>query len=299
MTIDSSLEARHVSPMQTIGILHHPRKPEAEALAAQMAEVAQEHGCAAWLDSAWDEIGVVRRLHETPKLDLLITLGGDGTILRAARMGARVGAPILGVKMGRLGFLAEVEPESWRDPLESVLHGHYWLERRLMLDVRLTRKLREGDEASHELHFQALNEAVVSRGRLARIVRASTWIDGDFLTTYAADGVIVATATGSTGYALAAGGPILPPELRNILVVPIAPHLSLDRALVLAEGSTVKMQVASDHQVTLSVDGQFDVDVQDGDTVEVTASNDSANFVRVRRPAYFYRNLMQRLKWNL
>ncbi len=113
-------------------------------------------------------------------------------------------------------------------------------------------------------------------------MRVSTWIDGDFLTTYAADGVIVATATGSTGYALAAGGPILPPELRNILVMPIAPHLSLERALVLSEGAVVKLEVVADHQIILSVDGQFDVEVQNGDTVEVTQR---LGQLRARAPA--------------
>jgi NAD+ kinase len=282
-----------------IGILHHPRKPDSLALAQEMAEMLRARGCAAWLDSAWDEMGISDRLAEAPGLDMLITLGGDGTILRAARLGAFHELPILGVKMGRLGFLAEVEPDDWRRPLEQVLSGDYWLERRLMLDVHLCRNSLAADDAGRELHFQALNEAVVSRGRLARIVRVSTWIDGDYLTTFAADGVIVATPTGSTGYALAAGGPILPPELRNIVVVPIAPHLSLDRAVVLSEGATVKLQVASDHQVILSVDGQFDVEVEDGDTVDVSAGVGSANFIRVRPPAYFYRTLMKRLKWNM
>ncbi len=293
------MPANSSTPLRCIGILHHPRKPESMTLAGQMAALAKARGCAAWLDSAWDESGIVDRLGEDPGLDLLVTLGGDGTILRAARMGARHHIPILGVKMGRLGFLAEVEPDNWLKPLQMVLAGQYWLERRLMLDVLLRRNGTAVDEQGHDLHFQALNEVVVSRGRLARIVRVSTWIDGDFLTTYTADGVIVATPTGSTGYALAAGGPILPPELRNILVAPIAPHLSLDRALVLSEGAAVRLKVASDHQVILSVDGQFDVEVQDGDTVEVAASDTSASFVRVRPPAYFYRNLMQRLKWNL
>ena len=286
-------------PIRCIGILHHPRKPDSLPLAQEMAAMLQALGCATWLDSAWDERGISGRLGEAPELDMLVTLGGDGTILRAARLGAHHQLPILGVKMGRLGFLAEVEPDDWRAPLGQVLSGDYWLERRLMLDVRLGRNGLAPDDAGRELHFQALNEAVVSRGRLARIVQVSAWIDGDYLTTYAADGVIVATPTGSTGYALAAGGPILPPELRNIVVVPIAPHLSLDRPVVLSEGASVKLQVASDHQVILSVDGQFDVEVANGDTVDVTASAGSANFVRVRPPAYFYRTLMKRLKWNM
>lgn len=286
-------------PPRCIGILHHPRKPGSLALAQEMAALVQAHDCSAWLDSAWDEPGISGRLSEAPGLDLLITLGGDGTILRAARVGARYAIPILGVKLGRLGFLAELEPDNWREPLARVLAGGYWLERRLMLDVCLRRNGMALDAAGHELHFQALNEAVVSRGRLARIVRVATWIDGDFLTNYAADGVIVATPTGSTGYALAAGAPILPPELRNIVVTPIAPHLSLDRAIVLSEGAAVRLEVAADHEIVLSVDGQFDVDVQNGDVVEVTASADSANFARLRSPAYFYRTLMSRLKWNL
>lgn len=283
-------------PPDCIGILHHPRKPESQELAREMAELVEANGCSAWLGSAWDEAAIGEQLS---CLDMLVTLGGDGTILRAARLGARYAIPILGVKLGRLGFLAEVQPEDWQDALAKVVAGEYWLERRLMLDVQLRRDGLVLNESGRELHFQALNEVVASRGRLARIVRLATWIDGDYLTTYVADGVIVSTPTGSTGYALAAGGPILPPELRNILLIPIAAHLSLERAVVLSEGARVLLEVSSDHQVILTVDGQFEVEVQDGDRVEVKTSADSAHFVRLRSPAYFYRTLMSRLKWNL
>lgn len=286
-------------PIHCIGILHHPRKPESRELAQAMASMLNEHGCQAWLSSAWEEEAISRRLARSDGLDVLITLGGDGTILRAARLGASYAIPILGVKMGRLGFLAEVEPDKWREPLAKLLAGEYWLERRMMLDVRMWRDGPALDDKGRELHYRALNDVVVSRGGLARLVRIATSIDGDYLTTYAADGVIVATPTGSTGYALAAGGPILPPELRNILLIPIAAHLSLDRAVVLSEGATVSLRVYSDHQVILTVDGQFEVEVQDGDQVDVTGSADSAYFVRMRSPAYFYRTLMQRLRWHL
>jgi NAD+ kinase len=289
------VEARHQRP-QAIGILHHPRKPGSLALGQEMADVLRGQGCSSWLGSAWDEAAIHEHL---PVLDMLITLGGDGTILRAARMGAAFSMPILGVKLGRLGFLAEVQPENWQEPLAQILEGRYWLERRLMLDAWVQRNESKLTASSQELRYQALNEVVVSRGSLARIVRVATWIDGDYLTTYAADGVIVSTPTGSTGYALAAGGPILPPELRNILVVPIAAHLSLDRAVVLSEGAAVDLEVSSDHQVILTVDGQFEVEVEDGDRVEVKTSPDSAHFVRLRSRAYFYRNLMSRLKWHL
>jgi len=258
-----------------------------------MADALQAAHREAWIGSAWDEKAVTAELGDA---DLLITLGGDGTILRAARMGARFGVPILGVKMGRLGFLAEVQPDNWRVPLSRLLAGEYWLEERMMLDVKVK---HHASNQAHDHHFEALNDVVVSRGSLARIVRVAASLDGSYLTTYAADGVIVATATGSTGYALAAGGPILPPELNNILLVPIAPHLSLERALVLSQGVTVRLEVFFDHQAIVTVDGQFEVDLDQGDIVLVTSSQNLARFVRMRASNYFWQTLMDRLRWHL
>jgi NAD+ kinase len=276
-----------------VGILHHPRKPQSQTLAEEMAAVIHAHGGEAWLASAWDEASVLSHL---PGANLMITLGGDGTVLRAARMGARYGVPILGVKMGRLSFLAEILPDDWRDPLVRILDGQFWLEEHMMLDVTVHHRT---EERPHQHHYEALNDVVVSRGRLARIIRVPTYVDGVYLTTYAADGVIVATATGSTGYALACGGPILPPELRNILLIPIAPHLSLDRPIVLAQGATVKLDVESDHETILTIDGQFRVDLSNRDRVEVTSSSHVARFVRLRDRNYFYKELMDRLRWQL
>jgi NAD+ kinase len=195
---------------------------------------------------------------------------------------------VLGIKMGRLGFLAELEPDEWRSALPRVLAGDYWLEERMMLSAEYHR----GDDCRH---YEALNDVVVSRGSLARIVRLETHIDGSYLTTYAADGLIVATATGSTAYALAAGGPILPPELQNLLLIPIAPHLSMNRAIVLGRQDTVNVRVQTDHQAILTVDGQFEYDLLDGDVVTVQASPHTSRFVRLQDRAYFYRNLMDRL----
>ena len=143
---------------------------------------------------------------------------------------------------------------------------------------------------------EALNDAVVSRGTLARIVRTETHVDGSRLTTYACDGLIVATPTGSTAYALAAGGPILPPTLQNFVLVPIAPHLSLDRPIVLSQGSTVEIVVHTDHQAILTTDGQNETVLKNGDRVIVKASQHVALFARVQPPSYFYRTLMSRLK---
>jgi NAD+ kinase len=273
--------------MKRIGILHHPKLPQSQPLAQEIAAWLAARDIASWQASSWDE-AVVEAEIET--LDLLITLGGDGTILRAARMGARHGVPILGLNLGRLGFLAELHLEEWQPRLSQMLTGDYWVEERMMLHAQF---LQNGE---CRRSFEALNDVVVSRGSLARMVRLTARVDGGCLATYAADGLIIATATGSTAYALAVGGPILPPQLHNILVIPIAPHLSLDRAVVLAEGSTVAVEVSTDHTAMLTIDGQFEVELQDEDTVVVKASPYRACFIRMQEPTYFYRTLMARLR---
>jgi len=138
--------------------------------------------------------------------------------------------------------------------------------------------------------WQALNDVVIARGQLLRPIHVQASVDNQYLTTYVADGLIASTATGSTAYAMASGGPILPPELRNILLIPIAPHLSVDRAVVLSEGSTVRMNVLSENSV-LSIDGQLPVSLAEDDHVDVQAGEDTAKFVRFGDPGYFYRNL--------
>lgn len=275
--------------MRRIGLLHHPKLPATQPTAEAMARECEQAGLSVWIGSTWDEDSVAAEIAD---LDLLVTLGGDGSILRAGRMASEEGVPVLGVKMGRLGFLAEVEPDEWSDALSRLLSGDYWLEERMMLYAEYNR---------HEecQGWEALNDVVVSRGSLARIVRLETHIDGGYLTTYGADGLIVSTATGSTAYAFAAGGPVLPPELKNILLQPIAPHLSMDRAIVLAQGVVVKVVVHTDHQAILTVDGQFEYELQDGDLVTVQASRNASRFVRMQDPTYFYRTLMERLRWPL
>jgi NAD+ kinase len=273
--------------MRRIGILHHPKLPQSQSLAQEIADWLAARDVSSWQASSWNEAIVGK---EIESLELLITLGGDGTILRAARMGARHGVPILGLNLGRLGFLAELQPGGWQSQLSQMLGGEYWVEERMMLHAEF---LQNGE---FRRSFEALNEVVVSRGSLARIVRLRAYVDGGYLATYAADGLIISTATGSTAYALAVGGPILPPELHNILVIPIAPHLSLDRAVVLAKGSTVSVKVSTDHTAMLTIDGQFEVELQHEDTVVIKASPYQACFIRMQEPTYFYRTLMARLR---
>ena len=154
--------------------------------------------------------------------------------------------------------------------------------------------VRAGDTLGQ---WNALNEVVVGRGQNLRPVGLSAYVDGRELTSYLADGLIAATATGSTAYALAAGGPILPPELRNILLVPIAPHLSVDRAVVLAEGSKVNIHIKAEHGV-LSVDGQPSVQLAEDDQVDIHAADVTAQFVRFGNPGYFYKNLTAHMNEN-
>ncbi len=272
-----------------------------------MAGFLRERGCTVWSGSAWDE---PEALAHVAGLDLLVTLGGDGTVLRAARLGSQYGVPILGVKLGRVSFLAEIQPEDWQEPFQRLLSGSYWLEERMLLDVAVRDQesgVRDQGAAplspcgvrgrGEGLRYLALNDVVVSRGGLARLITVETWVDHGYLTAFRADGVIVATPTGCTGYALAAGGPILPPELKNILLIPICPHLSLDRPIVLSQGATVSLQVHADHAAILTVDGQFEITLDEGDRVEVTASQHVARFVHMQDRTYFYRTLMDRLRW--
>jgi NAD+ kinase len=204
---------------------------------------------------------------------------------------------MLGVKMGRLGFLAEVMPDHWEEPLQRIVLGDYWVEERLMVRARVERVAQDGQPPLMICEHDALNDVVLSRGDLARVVRISARLDGGYLTNYTCDGLIVSTATGSTGYALAVGGPILPPELRNILVIPIAPHLSMDRAVVLSEGSEVRMRAYSDYRPILTVDGQVVVEIGPEDEVVVVGSPHLARFVRCCDRSYFYQVLMDKLRW--
>jgi NAD+ kinase len=274
--------------MKRIGLLHHPKLPSTQPMAEAMARQAEQEGLTVWIGSTWDAPAV---LAEIAELDLLVTLGGDGSILRAARMACKQAVPVLGVNMGRLGFLTELLPEQWAERLPRLLAGDYWIEERMMLFARYDRgEVCRGQN-------EALNDVVVSRGSLARMVWLETDIDGSDLATYSADGLIVSTPTGSTAYALAAGGPILPPELKNILLIPIAPHLSMERAIVLASGAVVKIRVHTDHQSILTIDGQFEYGLLDGDQVTVQASPHVGRFIRFQDHTYFYRTLMERLRW--
>ncbi|MCX7855040.1 MAG: NAD(+)/NADH kinase [Anaerolineae bacterium] len=270
--------------LTTVGLFVHPHLPAAPPLAREITRWLRERGIRVWETDSLDENAA---LPDLPETDLLVTLGGDGSILQAAHHTAGHSALILGVNLGRMGFLTEAEPDGWEEVLGRVWRGEYWVEERMMLRATVgARGLPARD---------ALNDVVVGPGALGRVVRLEARVDGDLLTTYVADALIVATPTGSTAYALAAGGPIMPPQQRNILLVPVAPHLSLDRAVVLAEGVRVRVVVRGHSPASLIVDGEVVAELAPGEAVEVEASPRVARFARVRERDYFYRTLMARL----
>jgi NAD+ kinase len=270
-------------------ITAYPKMPEAFAEAEAMSAFLKEKGVDAPFGSLYD--GDLRKRVKHGEYDMLIAVGGDGSVLRAGHLCAPSGVPILGVNLGRLGFLIQIEREEWREYFEKLLNGEAWIENRMMLRAE---HIRAGENLGNS---NALNEVVVARGQNLRPIRLTASVDGRRLTSYVVDGLIASTATGSTAYALAAGGPILPPELRNILLVPIAPHLSVDRAVVLSEGSSVNIVVNSENAV-LSVDGQPPVLLMEDDHVDVTVADVTAQFVRFGDPGYFYRNLTAHMNEN-
>lgn len=273
---------------QHIGVFAHPLRPQSAPLAEAIAASLRARGIDASLYIQWDEADVRDHIH---RFQAVIAIGGDGAMLRAARVCAAEGVPVLSINQGRLGFLTEVaDPNDWEAALDQLLAGGYWIEQRMMLHAHVE---RNGERLCSA---ESLNDIVTSRSVATRMVQLETYIDGGWTTTYHADALIIATPTGSTAYALASGGPILPPELRNILLVPVAPHLSLDRPIVLQEGAVVTVVVLNETDTALTADGITVAELRMGDRVIVQASEHIARFLRLRERSYFYRSLLDRLE---
>ncbi len=268
--------------MKRVGILYHPKIAAARAFAEEMAGFLPSLDASVWLCSAWEEEGARAQAEGT---EVVLSIGGDGTVLRAARAVVPQSVPIVGINLGRLGFLTELSAEEARARLPALLKGEGWIDERAMLQAELADK--------SPLH--AMNDVVVGRGAITRVIYVEIAVDGAPLITYKADGVIISTATGSTGYSLASGGPILYPQAREIILNPISPHPTFANAVVLPPTAIVEMRVRTDHQAMLSIDGQVDVELESGDTIKVSLSPHVARFLRLQPPTFFYSTLMQRL----
>lgn len=268
-----------------IAILYHPRKAECGPIAEEVSQWLAARGHETWIDHRWDEAEVKEQAQGS---DLIIVLGGDGSILMAARLVMPNQTPIMGINMGRVGFLSEAEVGTWPKVLSTILEDDAWTESRMMLKASLYRKGIKIEEHA------ALNDFVIS-GQRSRVVRLDLRVDDVHITNYTADSLICSTPTGSTAYAMAAGGPLLPPQLNNFLLIPVAPYLSLDRALVLHEDAEVKIIINTDQVALLTADGQEVTELMLADEIVITKHDHVAKFIRVGQPGYFYGRLLKRL----
>jgi NAD+ kinase len=275
--------------MKRVGILYHPMKEEARALAKKLEGFLGAKGQSVWLYSAWEWEKAREQVKGT---DLVLSIGGDGTILRAAQAVLPSLTPITGINLGQLGFMTELNVDEVMDKLPSLLAGDGHIDERALLEAEL---YPTGEEQKPSQKFCALNDVVVARGAIARMIYIDTSIDGELLTTHKADGIIVATATGSTGYALAAGGPVLHPQARDFVLVPVLPHLSSGYAMVLPSNAAVKLKLTALNPATLSIDGHINLPLSSGATIVVRHSANTVRFLRTHKPS-FYGSLEQRLK---
>lgn len=274
--------------MKKVGILYHPLKEAAEPLAQKLQRFLQAKGVSSWVCSAWETEMARARLNGT---DLILSVGGDGTILRAAQVVIPEPIPITGINLGNLGFMTELSVDEAPTKLAAILAGEGWIDERSLLEADAA-----GGEGKASGKFYALNDVVVARGEVVRLIYVEASINGTPVTTYKADGVIVATATGSTGYSLSAGGPVLHPQANEMVLLPIVPHLSLAYSLVLPSTAVVKLLLKSTYPATLSVDGHINLPLSNGAVVTVRRSSNTVRFLRVHPADFFYSSLEQRLK---
>jgi NAD+ kinase len=247
-----------------IGFAYNPTIEAAVELSARAVGWCQVRGIDHWQAQSGDQESLVREL---PTTDALVVLGGDGTFLRAVRGVAEVDVPILGINLGKVGFLSKAEAGELDSVLAKIAEGRFTIDERMSLEGRILRAGIPIDGARHV----ALNDIVVARGSLARVCRLDVAIDETHLATFIADGLVVASPTGSTGYSFSAGGPILDPVSRNLVVTPIAAYLSAIRSVVVSPQQVIRCTVVDAHEALVSVDGREDMQVRVGDVVEVRA----------------------------
>jgi NAD+ kinase len=274
------VNVREGVPLQRLAIITKKFKPDAWNAGQALQHWLQQRGLEASLLENEPEPHVPPL---APGVDIIVVLGGDGTLLSVARHYGQQGIPILGVNVGGLGFLTEISLDELYSCMEDhVLAQQYEVEKRMMLTATL---FRAGAAIWRE---HVLNDAVINKGALARIAELPTWIDGEYLTTYRADGLIVSTPTGSTAYTMSAGGPIVYPTLRHIILIPICPFTLSNRPIILPQGVTVTVTLDEKVQdVYLTVDGQVGQALQAGDRVEIRSAAHHLKLVRSPHRSFF------------
>lgn len=283
-------------PPARLGIITKPNEPRAALLAARIAEWAAAHEVNLFVD---ERVGnLPSGIFSAPDVeiaensDLIIVLGGDGTMIATARLVGGRGTPVLGVNLGTLGYMTDFAVEDVIPALEYVMHGDYEVERRMMLDWAVIRHLAKVAEGT------ALNEVVVNKSALARIIEIDFTVGSHYVTTYRADGLIVATPTGSTAYNVSAGGPIIAPGTEAISICPICPHTLTNRPLVLPDDVKIKLHIRTrDQEVMFTSDGQTGLPLEPDDTVLVNKSAKTLNTV-VAMDRNYFEILRSKLKWS-
>lgn len=279
-----------------LGIITKPNEPRAAELAAHIAEWAADHEINLFVNNRVRDLppgtfsASAREIAD--HCDLLIVLGGDGTMISTARLVAGRGTPVLGINLGTLGYLTEFAMDEAMPALEYVVRGEYEIDKRTMLDWQV---LRDGDQVGGGT---ALNDVVLNKSALARIIDIDCWVGSHYVTGYRADGLIVATPTGSTAYNLSAGGPIIAPATEAISICPICPHTLTNRPLVLPFSVEIALQMNTHEQeVMLTSDGQIGLPLMAGDRVEIRKSEKTFNTVCANDRDYF-EILRSKLRWS-
>lgn len=281
--------------MKTIGILTKPKFPDVKRILQDLVTWLRERQKTVLLDSKAaalvGEPSQHRKTHIAAQSDMVLVLGGDGTMLNAARLVEEREVPILGVNMGGLGFLTEATVDQLYDSLEKIFAEAFLLEERLMLHARIER------HGEHVAHSTVLNDVVVSKGTLARMIEVQISINGQFVTSLRGDGLIVSSPTGSTAYSMSSGGPIVEPSVRALLLTPICPHTLTHRPLLVESTAEVEVALVSQEDGAMATfDGQVGVALAHGDTVTVRASEHRAKLIRFPDKTY-YEVLRKKLKW--
>lgn len=263
---------------RAVGLVPHPDRASATELAKRAAERLAEEGIEVRIPGRDADVAGLAHLGVelaafAPGLDVVVSLGGDGTMLRAVDLGYEAGVPVLGVNVGQLGYLTEVEPADLDAALARIVAGDYQVAERMVLEIDVE------SVGPARGRFFALNEAVLEKVHTGRLARLEVEVNGEPFTTYAADGVIVATPTGSTAYSFSARGPIVSPRHRCILLTPVSPHMLFDRSLVLDPEETLRFTVCDDRSVVLTADGRELGELASGDTVSCTGGERPARIV--------------------
>jgi len=268
-------------------VLRPAPPPAAEELANAVCQRLAKDGVEVWRSIVPDNGEFAKAVAE---VDLVFAFGGDGTILNAAKTAAVHKVPIVGVDFGRFGFLAELAPAETLEKISAFVRGEHWVEERAMLRAELVR----GGEILGE--YLALNDIVVGRSFLSGVIDVRLDVNGEHVTTYIGDGVIASTATGSTAYNLAMGGPVIAPTMRAIVITAIAPHLSFLGHLIVPETSTVSLYVGTRKGAAVTIDGQPDFSIEDKDMLNITNAPHVSYFARLQPQSYFYTTLANRLR---